>query len=676
MFQILRNGNSVSCENVAKFKNLISDIIHDGTKSEDDRVYYTIGSRGLQSIADVNYRTYPDDIFATKNAFDMTTNDTDECIYCSPEAINASILAYVGITLTHKRYYAENPFGSVECATNDNVLISFKLQNICGFSGDTVSVKVSFGKILGIICKYVLPDMSSEDIFETCREICGDAFTTQYVELVERLPRMEITYSRIPLKPYWSVHAPVAPPAVAAQPPAIKSSGSVQVGKSAAHANSQSAINATSVTMTSASINQSPDDAMMRLSKLPWNTEMLRRVVNDEISAEWRTGDRLTPKNIDTYMHTKAYVTHREKIATMGSLKMILLEQLLNLDVEPVDASTDSNTCGSGNITVMLGMSSFDINHHTYSEMTGKSTSQTVSNVIMLAGQFNGLESTDDEYMPLYNYPRDRTQGPQASIAIMDLAIYRDIHLRDDQQELLSNIGGTVGDDCYQNSKTDDESDRSRNFYKNGYFTPWGLNLRTQIRVAREILTNVGKLKILVAEGIPNDFTVSAIKAMKSGNDNSGKSDNAINDTNNAHSGAIYPSVTHVVCAAPSLQDYDGYAMSPLESVLCDGIICRQYDAIANVAIHKSQVLGMKVACHLTLLGMGAFGMPPTIVVPAMTRAIDKCVKYGVDVIVHCYSPSDLGVFDKHFTYDAKRPIPTYRLVANDNIVDYQRPHS
>ncbi len=75
---------------------------------------------------------------------------------------------------------------------------------------------------------------------------------------------------------------------------------------------------------------------------------------------------------------------------------------------------------------------------------------------------------------------------------------------------------------------------------------------------------------------------------------------------------------------------------------LCQRLLTLQYQAIAQLAVLKSRVLGQRIPLLLTPVGAGAFGNPPSAVYKAITSIQSIVEGENVDVVLSIYNKNEL----------------------------------
>ncbi len=534
--------------------------------------------------------------------------DIRKMAYASDRERSAVLLTYFGIVATAKTA-GYSPM--VACVYNPNVAINFDKCHIYGFDGPKVSVTVRFEKIaLGMIS---LTHGNNSEFF--------------MLEFLRSMQPPENANRTLP--------APVIePPPLPAPIP-------------------------------------KPKEPNPALANLPWNVETAGSWwMNQDFT------DLETVPHVISYLASPKYTETDIQISRIGKrLKMITLGDITGELLQHIHAAPpieESRKCVTGqtpNVTgapagapwsgvIHQGVSSFDI--------VPECEDGSREIVIMLAGQFNGLESTSSNYMPLSKYPNDRSQGPQASISCMVLAQYRDKSLIPDQQDLLLDLQDQILE----------ESEFCDYFYKNGYLELFRMDDLSKERFYCKLHDQYENMKILVAETYPNlrpnpllgvrgsagagaRESASVSAGANARTSVSARASASVSASASASAAANLPvsetdmpyrmSVTQVVCAAPSFQDADdSYVLDSMDRAICKLLLIKQYFAVAKIAVIKSLSMKRKVVCHFTLLGMGAFGNPPEIVVDALTGAIAMCERHNVDVVVHAWGYNDHHALVEH----------------------------
>lgn len=230
------------------------------------------------------------------------------------------------------------------------------------------------------------------------------------------------------------------------------------------------------------------------------------------------------------------------------------------------------------------------------------------NSIVQVASQFDFLESASSDYVPISAYPYDHTQGPGSSMASLEALILRDAAIK----PIAS--GGELQKLGQQPIFTDIP------WYKNGYLEPHKeLNQVKLLKTAKLITDNIGSLKILAQESIPEFGKFPCIQ---------------------------------VFSAAPSYQSYHNekghyvHVPAPAEdsagAQICDVLVLAQYMSIARLAVIKSIAEPSKpINLHLTGVGQGAFNNPPSLYNKFIT-AVWKIVRpFNISVYMHVYGDPD-----------------------------------
>lgn len=209
-----------------------------------------------------------------------------------------------------------------------------------------------------------------------------------------------------------------------------------------------------------------------------------------------------------------------------------------------------------------------------------------------VASQFNFLESTGPNYMPLIGYVSDKTQGPQASIGALEALVKRDYAVREKELGRQPLFGALPA-----------------NIYKGGYLMLYNMEGNSQKSFLDYLKPRIGELRILAQESTPEFATEPMIQ---------------------------------VFTAAPSFQGAFVPLLGSTEEAVCKVIVSRQYRTTAQLAAIRSQETGKPVNLHLTLVGQGAFNNPESVMIDAFKEVFDIVKGFNVNVFIHGYSSVDI----------------------------------
>lgn len=244
---------------------------------------------------------------------------------------------------------------------------------------------------------------------------------------------------------------------------------------------------------------------------------------------------------------------------------------------------------------------------------------QGSAGIMQVASQANFLEATDPSYMDLTSYPADRTQGPQASIAVLSSLLERDFACK--SKDLTSQPSSTQP--SYQ-----PEFENKGLPYKHGYFEPFKMPEAAKAQLLKTL--NPDNIRILVQTGTHEIYETP---------------------------------ITQVFNFAPSFQGYSGkqdyqnglalkfetqyssiYAPTIASSAgqLCEKIVVPQYRAIAQLAAIRSLLEGKNVPLELTMVGQGAFANPPEVLKKAFEEVKKVVAGFDVTVYVHAYGDNNV----------------------------------
>ncbi len=262
-------------------------------------------------------------------------------------------------------------------------------------------------------------------------------------------------------------------------------------------------------------------------------------------------------------------------------------DSLSSLDVRTIQRAYDENASKLTGAPTFQSVQGVDAKLISRSKLSNRS-------IIMVASQFNFLESPSSDYTPITSYIYDPTQGPAASIGMPAALFERDYAVRNKQlavQPLFESFGSTV--------------------YKGGYFTLTNLEPAGQTSFLARLRTDeIDTLRIFAQWGIG---AFGAVPMME------------------------------VFTAAPSFQGARRPAEGTDAAEICTLLVARQYSAIAALAALRSTLTADRVPLHLTLVGQGAFNNPPSVMTAAFAAVVDRVKTANVDVYFHGYSADSIA---------------------------------
>jgi hypothetical protein len=234
-------------------------------------------------------------------------------------------------------------------------------------------------------------------------------------------------------------------------------------------------------------------------------------------------------------------------------------------------------------VKIIIGVDAF---------LFGRGRPEFVTNsLFQVASQFNFLESTNTEHMPLRRYAWDRTQGPRASLGCPGMLALRNAafkHVEDlEVQPFFAPL---------------------RAAYSRGYFCPRLLAAGDEESALRHVSEHWRDLRVLAQTGKTLFGTET----------------------------------TQVFMAAPSFQGERRPSISEDAGRMCEIIVARQYQALGALAARRAAETGRCVNLHVTLLGQGAFRNPPEVMETALALLLSAVGDADVVVYVHAWSPPDV----------------------------------
>ena len=209
------------------------------------------------------------------------------------------------------------------------------------------------------------------------------------------------------------------------------------------------------------------------------------------------------------------------------------------------------------------------------------------NSLFLVASQFNFLESTNTDHMPLSCYGRDRTQGPRASLGCPGMLVQRNASFK--------HSGGLDLQPFFR---------PLRGAYVRGYFMPRRIPIGEESAALRHVSENWRELRALAQRG----------KTL------------------------FGSETTQVFMAAPSFQGDGIPLITDHDSIgrMCEIIVSRQYQALGALAMLRAAESGTRVNLHITLIGQGAFRNPPQVMETAFALLLEAIG--GADVIVHVHA--------------------------------------
>ena len=243
----------------------------------------------------------------------------------------------------------------------------------------------------------------------------------------------------------------------------------------------------------------------------------------------------------------------------------------------------------------------------------GRGRPEFVTNsLFQVASQFNFLESTNTNHMPLRHYAWDRTQGPRASLGCPGMLALRNAAFKHVQDLELQPFFAPL-----------------RAAYSRGYFCPRLLAPGDIESALRHVSGGWRDLRVLAQTGTTLFGTET----------------------------------TQVFMAAPSFQGERAPSISEDVGRMCEIIVGRQYQALGVLAAKKAAETGRCVNLHVTLLGQGAFRNPPEVMETALALLLEAVGDADVVVYVHAWSPSDVeaasSVLSKVATLESPEIVPS-----------------
>ena len=242
------------------------------------------------------------------------------------------------------------------------------------------------------------------------------------------------------------------------------------------------------------------------------------------------------------------------------------------------------------------------------------------NSIVQVASQFDFLESPSPEYTEITLYPWDPTQGPGSSMASLEALILRDAAIKPPTPDgELQPLGQQPIFDSF----------KQQNWYKNGYLTPHRVKSEPDLlKAAKSITDNIGTLKILAQESIPEFGKGPCIQ---------------------------------VFSAAPSYQAESKQLEPPVEgsagAQICEDLVLAQYVSIAKLAVMKSIAdPSQRVNLHLTAVGQGVFNNPPSLYDKFITAVWEIVKPFNVSVYMHVYG-AIIKRADGSINWDENNPV-------------------
>lgn len=221
------------------------------------------------------------------------------------------------------------------------------------------------------------------------------------------------------------------------------------------------------------------------------------------------------------------------------------------------------------------------------------SASEFTENAVQqVASQFNFLESVSPRYTSVEDYPRDRTQGPQASIGSPWALLLRDYAV----------VHNKLGDQPLFDGLTTSQ-------YEGGYLQLAKMSQEEKEALRAKIEKDKGSLNVLVQGAVPQ------FRKEK---------------------------MTQVFVAAPSFQGFSPPASGSVDEKICELLVASQYKATAQAAAIQSVKTGRPVNLHLTLVGQGAFNNPDSVLKAALAEVFTVVDGFNVNVFIHGFSSKDI----------------------------------
>lgn len=211
-----------------------------------------------------------------------------------------------------------------------------------------------------------------------------------------------------------------------------------------------------------------------------------------------------------------------------------------------------------------------------------------------LASQYNFLESTSTNHMPVSKYLTDATQGPQGSIEAAAAALHR----------TAAEKAGKL-----KHALIDILPPGHNFYYKNGYLELAHATPQEQQDLLKIVKRRIGKLRLL-AQPVMTES-----------------------------SGA---KLFQVFSAAPSWQGFAKPSYQSTGGQIANALVTAQYAALAKLAVIKAVQTKTKIPVHLTFVGQSAFNNPPEVITAAL-KTVAEVVNGFDDVVVFLQAYSGHG---------------------------------